>query len=126
MQFAYTGFSQEANVRCFHFQIVLPRARPGRSVNGAEFTLKVDMSLFVKYRVPVQEGPALCLRVLTEALANASEESAASASYAVTLEHFSSFALARAQVEEARLARRKPRTPFKRLAPAQAKRPQTT
>ncbi len=113
MQFAYMGFTQEANIRHFHFQRVLPRARPTRIPNVVRFTLNADMALFATYRIPVQEGPAICLQILTAALAGTDEESAEPASYAVTREHLSDFALARTKVEEAKLARRRARPPFK-------------
>ncbi len=85
--------------------------------------MNADMELFVKYRVPVQEGPALCLQILTEAMSGTDEESPQSASFAVTLEHFTNFALARTKDQEAKLARRKPRPPFKPTGASQLKWP---
>jgi hypothetical protein len=117
------GFTQEANIRHFHFQRVLPRARPTSPSPIVRFTMNADMALFVKYRIPVQEGPALCLQILTETMAAADEDSAKPASYAVTLEHFNNFALARTKDQEAKLARRKPRPPFKPTGASQLKWP---
>jgi len=117
------GFTQEANIRHFHFQRVLPRARPTSAPNIVRFTMNADMTLFARYRIPVQEGPALCLQILTETMAGLDEASSQSASYALTLEHFTSFALARTKDQEAKLARRKPRPPFKPTGASQLKWP---
>lgn len=123
MQFAYMGFTQEANIRCFRFQHVLPRARPIRPPSVVQFTLRADMALFARFRIPVQEGPSLCLQILTAALAGADQESVEAASFVVTVEHLSNFASARATSEQAKLARRRPRPPFKPSGASQLKWP---
>jgi hypothetical protein len=123
MQLVYMGFTQEAALRCFHFQRVLTQARLTNLPKIVQFTLKADMSLFTRFRIPVQEGPALCLQILTDALAGSDETAVAPASYAVTPEHLSTFASARTVVEEARAARRKPRAPFKPSNSSQLKLP---
>src|SRR3954454_13497 len=102
MQLVYMGFTQEAALRCFHFQRVLTQARLTNLPKVVQFTLKADMSLFMRFRIPVQEGPALCLQILTDALAGSDETAVEPASYAVTPEHLSTFASARTVVEEAR------------------------
>ena len=94
MQLVYMGFTQEAALRCFHFQRVLTQARLTNLPKTVQFTMKADMSLFMRYRIPVQEGPALCLQILTDALAGAQENEVLPASYAITTEHLSSFASA--------------------------------
>ncbi len=123
MQLVYMGFTQEAALRCFHFQRVLTQARLANLPKIVEFTMKADMSLFMRYRIPVQEGPALCLQILTTTLAGSEEENVLPASYAITSEHLSSFASARTTVEEAKAARRKPRPPFKPSSSSQLKLP---
>jgi hypothetical protein len=123
MQLVYMGFTQEAALRCFHFQRVLTQARLTNLPKVVQFTLKADMSLFMRFRIPVQEGPALCLQILTDALAGSDETAVEPASYAVTPEHLSTFASARTVVEEARAARRKPRAPFKPSNSSQLKLP---
>src|SRR5271165_3567341 len=123
MQLVYMGFTQEAALRCFHFQRVLTQARLTNFPKIVQFTMKADMSLFMRYRIPVQEGPALCLQILTSALAGSEEDALLPASYAVTTEHLSSFASARSSLEEAKAARRKPRPPFKPSSSSQLKLP---
>ncbi len=127
MQLVYMGFTQEAALRCFHFQRVVTQARLTNIPRTVHFTMKADMSLFMQFRIPVQEGPALCHQILTDALTlaeTAAEDAELPAFYAVTTEHLSNFAAARTSVEAARAARRKPpRQPFKPSASSQLKLP---
>jgi hypothetical protein len=116
MQLVYMGFTQEASLRCFHFERVLTQSGLSNLPRVVQFTLKADMSMFMKHRIPVQEAPAICLRILTDELEHSDENTLAPVSYAVTTEHLSSFVSARAVSEEARMARRKPRMPFKSAA----------
>jgi pyrroloquinoline quinone (PQQ) biosynthesis protein C len=126
MQLVYMGFTQEASVRCFHFQRILTQARLANLPKTVQFTLKADMALFMEYRIPVQDGPAICLQILNNALAGSEEAEVAPASFAVTTEHLSNFASARTANEEARTARRKQRTPFKPSSASQLKFPPRT
>jgi hypothetical protein len=123
MQLVYMGFTQEAGVRCFHFERVLTQARLTNLPKIVQFTLRADMAMFMQYHIPVQEGPAICLQILTETLAGSDENVLGPASYAVTIEHLSTFASARTASEEARVARRKQRTPFKPSNSSQLKLP---
>jgi len=117
------GFTQEASLRCFHFQRILTQSRLSNLPKIVQFTLKADMSLFMQHHIPVQEGPAICLQILTDSLAGAEESEVASASYAITKEHLSTFVSARTLVAEAKAARRKPRPPFKPSSSSQLKVP---
>jgi hypothetical protein len=123
MQLVYMGFTQEASLRCFHFQRVLTQSRLANLPRVVQFTLKADMSMFMQYRIPVQEAPAICLQILTDVLAGSDENTPAPVSYAVTTEHLTSFVSARTTNEEARMARRKPRPPFKPSNSSQLKLP---
>ena len=123
MQLVYMGFTQESSLRCFHFQRVLTQARLTNLPKIVQFTLKADMSQFMRFRIPVQEGPALCLQILTDTLAGSDENALGAASYAVTTEHLSTFASARTTSEEAKMARRKSRPPFKPSSSSQLKLP---
>ncbi len=126
MQLVYMGFTQQASLRCFRFQRVFAQARPTNLPKVMEITMKADMALFLRYRIPVQEGPALCLQILNTELAGVEETGEPAlqpAFYAITPEHLSSFVLARTTVEEARAARRKPRAPFKPSSSSQMKLP---
>jgi hypothetical protein len=123
MQLLYMGFTQEATLRCFHFQRISTQARLSTLPKIAQFTLKADMALFMQYHIPVQEGPAICLQILTDTLVGSDENEIASASYAVTNEHLSTFVSARTSIAEAKAARRRPRPPFKPSSSSQLKLP---
>ena len=123
MQLVYMGFTQEASLRCFHFQRVLTQSGLSNLPRVVQFTLKADMSMFMQYRIPVQEGPAICLQILTGVLEGSDENAQAPVSYAVTTEHLSSFVSARTTSEEARQAKRKPRPPFRPSNASQLKLP---
>jgi hypothetical protein len=123
MQLVYMGFTQEASLRCFHFQRILTQSRLSDLPKIVQFTLKADMALFMQNHIPVQDGPAICLQILTDSLAGSDENEVASASYAITKEHLSTFVSARTLVAEAKAARRKPRPPFKPSSSSQLKLP---
>lgn len=59
VQLRYAGFDQVKDVRSYLFQILPPTEDQKLVVVNAE------MSLFVKHRVRIQDGPALCLHALT-------------------------------------------------------------
>jgi hypothetical protein len=125
MQFLFMGFSQNANVRSYRFQGVVPRERPSKMAKNLEFLLTADMSLLAQHRIRVQDGPTLCLKILTAAFSDDEEEHAIQfSSYSITREDVSSFASARNAIEESKIARRKHRPPFKPSASSQLKWPQ--
>lgn len=56
--FRYLGFEHRANSRAYRFEEV---------ISGADkklFVITIDMALFKRHRVGMQEGPAVCLRLL--------------------------------------------------------------
>ena len=61
MHFAYEGFTQDGDRRCFLFRGI------GERNPTISFSIEVDLRLFVQNRVPVQEGPVFCLQLLTRA-----------------------------------------------------------
>lgn len=61
MQFAYDGFQQDGDTRSFVF-----RGMDGRDAAGV-FAIGIDLRLLAKYRLPVQDAPSFCLRLLTSA-----------------------------------------------------------
>lgn len=63
MHFAYEGFTQNGNSRCFRFRGIEERNA------SAVFAIEVDLRLLLQNRVPVQEGPMFCLQLLTTASA---------------------------------------------------------
>jgi hypothetical protein len=64
--FLYTGFDQPKGVRHYKFSSV------AHGQATIEFIVSVDMALFLKHRVGIQEGPGLCLRKLAQAIPHAS------------------------------------------------------
>jgi len=63
VQLRYVGFDQLNSVRNFHFQAIVA-GEPTR-----DYVVTADVALFRKYRVGIQEGPALCSRVVLAELA---------------------------------------------------------
>lgn len=61
MRFAYEGFTQDGDRRCFLFQGI--EEHSPRNI----FSVEVELQLLVKNRVPVQDGPMFCLQLLTTA-----------------------------------------------------------
>ena len=124
MRFLYMGFSQLTGIRCYRFQGVIPRERPTQIPKNREFLLSADMSLLAQYHIRIQDGPTLCLQILTAALAGAEDHVIRFASYSITREDLSKFASARDAIEEAKAARRKSRPPFKPSTSSQWRWPQ--
>lgn len=60
--FLYTGFDQPKGVRHYKFSAV------AHGQATIDFIVSVDMALFLKYHVGIQEGPGLCLRKLAQAI----------------------------------------------------------
>lgn len=58
MQLRYMGFDQARNVREYRFDGV------AHGEATRHFVVTADLALFVKHRVGIQEGPALCLQKL--------------------------------------------------------------
>ena len=53
------GFDQAKNIREYRFDGV------GAGEAAKHFVVSADLALFIKYRVGLQEGPALCLKRLS-------------------------------------------------------------
>lgn len=62
MQLVYLGFEQEKNIR----QYIFHRVEHGEETKV--LMVSTDLALFRKNHVNLQDGPALCLRVLTAEL----------------------------------------------------------
>lgn len=58
----YVGFDQRENIRAYRFE----RFTPGELTQ--HFVVTTDMVLFNRHKIRLQEGPLLCLRLLTDAL----------------------------------------------------------
>jgi hypothetical protein len=60
----YMGFDQRGSIRAYRYQRIVP----GETTQM--FTVDTDLMLFQKYHVAIQEGPVLCLRLLSAELAS--------------------------------------------------------
>ncbi len=123
MQFLYMGFTQQENIRCYRFEGVVPKERPTQVTKNIDFRLSADMSMLAEYHIQVQDGPALCLQVLSAASAGEANNAAPFASYDITREDLSAFASARSAIEKSKIARRKARPGFKPAASSHLKWP---
>jgi hypothetical protein len=59
VEFRYAGFEQNHNVRVYKFEYVPEKA------SVARFVVSVNMELFLKHGITIQEGPTLCARKLS-------------------------------------------------------------
>ena len=59
MKLRYMGFDQAKNIREYKFDGV------AKDETATHFVVSADLALFVRYRVGLQEGPALCLKKLS-------------------------------------------------------------
>jgi hypothetical protein len=118
MQFLYMGFSQQAGLRCFRFQGVLPTERPANVSSNIELEMSADMALLAQHRVRVQDGPALCLQILSVILAGAADTAIPFEAYRITEEDVRAFVIERDAIDLANQAKRKSRQPFKPLTPS--------
>jgi cold shock CspA family protein len=99
IQFRYVGFEQSGSVRTFRFQGV---------VSGAltrDYSVTGDVRLFQKYRVGIQEGPALCVRLLLAQVEVTHEPSPSTRDTALTDKDFATLVASRVVA---------PRKPFRR------------
>lgn len=63
MELRYLGFDQKRTSRVYSFECMVEGKAPAR------YAVSVEMDLFLKHRVGIQEGPALCARKLTAGFA---------------------------------------------------------
>jgi hypothetical protein len=81
------------------------------------------MALLAQHRIRVQDGPTLCLRILSAAFFGEEAPVVEFSNYAITIADVSAFSSARNALEESKIARRKHRPPFKPSASSQLKWP---
>lgn len=107
MDLTYMGFTQDAGIRRFRFECQIdsprPSAVPRRTV---QFQVFADMALFLRYSIPIQDGPAMCRGIVVDATATIPENELVSASYHVLETRVASFAAERSADAEAKSARR--------------------
>jgi hypothetical protein len=97
MQLRYRGFEQAKALRVYRFDRVEDR------VPTIRYTVAADLALFLKHRVGIQEGPALCARKLTSDL-----EGTAECEHTLTNDDLLAYVSARTAADERKAAARKP------------------
>lgn len=107
MPLAYLGFTQEGAVRSFRFESQIPPPRGSIRGTRIQFTVRLDVSLFMEYAIPLQDGPEICRGVLAEALAGTDQNSIPSVSCWVQRVHAEAFVDARRAIADAKTARRR-------------------
>jgi hypothetical protein len=115
MNLSYLGFTQEAGVRRFRFECQIHSkqvaALPRKSVH---FVVSADMSLFLRYSIPIQDGPAICRGIVVAATAEIPESELVSTSYPVDEMQMASFAASRiADAQTKSVRRNRPPIPQK-------------
>ena len=108
MHFAYEGFTQEGDKRCFLFR--------GTKVGDSTdiFSIEVDLRLLAQNQVLVQEGPIFCLNLLTTALVGGPDYLQQFHAYRVVGEDFRQLQIERARRAAERAPRKPPRRPIRK------------
>lgn len=105
MELRYAGFSQTQNKRFYKFD------QQTETRSTIRFIVSVDMALFLKHHIGIQEGPALCARKLTSDL-----EAQSVGDHELTNADLLAYASDRAAKEAQRLEARRP-GPHRRTTP---------
>jgi hypothetical protein len=79
-QLRYVGFQHQGNCRKYRYE----RITPGEATQV--FAVDADLELFQACRIAIQDGPTMCMRILTAGL-EAGETSEAMASCCLTVQH---------------------------------------
>jgi hypothetical protein len=108
MQFAYEGFTQNGDTRCFLFQGIEER-NPAIS-----FSIEVDLPLLVRNRVPMQEGPMFCLQLLMTASVGGPTCLNRFKTYTVLAEDFRPLLIERERRATEKAAKKSARKPFRK------------
>ena len=108
MHFAYEGFTQDGNKRCFLFRGIEERD-PVRN-----FCIEVDLLLLAKNRVPVQEAPMFCLQLLTAASLSGPNYLDKFHSYRVVGQDFRALLVERERVAAEKALKKPARKPFRK------------
>jgi hypothetical protein len=108
MHFAYDGFTQEGNRRCFLFRA----AEEHISTGG--FSIQVDLGLLLKNQIPMQEAPMFCLNLLTDASLGAPGSLDRLRSYTIVGDDFKNLQIERKRQAAERLSKKASRRPIRK------------
>jgi hypothetical protein len=109
MELRYMGFLQTQNTRVYQFD----RAGAGKAT--LRLKISVDMVLFLRHRVGIQEGPALCAQKL-----NADLESLQEGEHELTNDDLLAYTAGRAAAEARKAESRKPGPTRRKPDPGQS------
>jgi hypothetical protein len=111
MQFAYEGFTQNANERRYAFH-GMEKSQPGDA-----YVIRIDLPLFARHQLSIQNGPMFCLRLLQDALTEGPDQLQGLHEYRVVDSDVAGITAERAE-RAAVLASKKPaRRSFRRPSP---------
>jgi hypothetical protein len=108
MHFAYDGFTQEGNRRCFLFRAA------EELISASGFSIQIDLGLLLKNRVPMQEAPMFCLNLLTDASLGGPDSLDRLRSYTVIGDDFKGIHLERQRQAAERLSKKASRKPIRK------------
>ena len=104
MHFAYEGFTHSGGAdRCFQFRAI------DKSESVGLFRIEVKLPLFSQNRVPVQDGPQFCLRLLEAASSAEPSDLDRFHSYSVVSEDFRPLLIQREKERAAKALKTPPR-----------------
>jgi len=106
VHFTYQGFTHQGDSRCFTFRGIEELSPP------VMFSIEVDLALLFRNRIPVQEGPAFCLQMLTTASLAGPTLLAKFHNYRVLESDFRSLLVDRERRAAEKALRKPPRRPF--------------
>ena len=108
MHFAYDGFTQDGNRRCFLF-----RASEDHT-SAPSFSIEVDLELLLKNQVSMQEAPLFCLNLLTDASLDKPGSLDRLRSYTLVGDDFKQLHVERQREAAERLSKKATRKPIRR------------
>ena len=97
LQLRYMGFQQTKAVRVYRFDGVIERAPT------VHYAVTVDLELFLKHHIGIQEGPTLCARKLASDL-----EAPLECEHTLTNDDLLAYVAAKQEVEARKAAARRP------------------
>ena len=103
----YDGFQQEGDRRCFLF-----RANE-KSGPGILFSIRIDLDLLLKNRIPMQAAPTFCLNLLTEASQGEPGSLDRLQSYTIVADDFMKIHMERQRQAAEKLSKKPYRRPFR-------------
>lgn len=103
--FAYDGFQQEGNWRCFLFRV------EGKGAPTTRFSIRIDLGLLARNQIPVQGAPMFCLGLLNEASQKGPGSLSRLQSYIVVADDFKDIHLKRQQEAAEKMSKKSYRKP---------------